>query len=223
MNLCNVVPAGLVVFLPSYRYEARVFSRWRATGLLGRIRAKKAVHREPKNSRDVEAALAAYSKETTVGRGALLVSVIGGKMSEGINFADDMARCVLVVGLPYPDVTDPELQEKMRSLDRDARERKLKKHGTGGGGGGIDGRAYYQNLCMRAVNQSAGRAIRHANDYAAIILADFRYASDTRVWGGLPPWLRAGRRTPEQGESSFGKVLGGVRSFFAEHRTIGGL
>ena len=34
------------------------------------------------------------------------------------------------------------------------------------------GRAYYEALCMRAVNQSVGRAIRHAGDYAAIIFAE---------------------------------------------------
>ena len=89
-------------------------------------------------------------------------------MSEGINFADDMARCVLVVGLPYPDITNPVLMEKMKSLDNECSN----------AGIGISGQAYYQNLCMRTVNQSVGRAIRHANDYAAIILADFRYASD---------------------------------------------
>ena len=42
-------------------------------------------------------------------------------MSEGINFADDMARCVLVAGLPYADITDPVLQEKMQSLDKECR------------------------------------------------------------------------------------------------------
>ena len=41
----------------------------------------------------------------------------------------------------------------------------------------MSGNSYYQNLCMRAVNQSIGRAIRHANDYAAILLVDRRLVS----------------------------------------------
>ena len=206
LNMCNVVPSGFVVFLPSYKYESQVFQRWRATGILSQLDSKKHVHREPKNSRDVEDALAKYSKEASSPsrKGALLFSVMGGKMSEGINFANDMARCVLVVGLPFPDITDPVLKEKMGSLDREFRQ-----NGTG-----INGQDYYQNLCMRAVNQSVGRAIRHANDYAAIVLCDSRYSSEMRIWRSLPQWLRKGCGVPSSEDASFGKVLKNTRSFF---------
>jgi chromosome transmission fidelity protein 1 len=202
-----VVPKGLVVFLPSYNYESTIFIRWRATGVLKEIARKKSIHREPKNSRDLEAALARYSDEASCieNAGAILFSVMGGKMSEGINFADDRARCVLVVGLPYPDITDPILKEKMESLDKECTQP----------GRGITGQAYYQNLCMRTVNQSVGRAIRHANDYAAIVLADFRYATDTRIWRGLPQWLRRGCAVPNREAEMFGNVMNGITSFFA--------
>jgi chromosome transmission fidelity protein 1 len=41
---------------------------------------------------------------------------------------------------------------------------------------------------MRAVNQSIGRAIRHANDYATILLVDRRYAGP-KIKGKLPKWI----------------------------------
>ena len=46
-------------------------------------------------------------------RGAVLLSVVGGKMSEGINIYDGLGRCVLMVGLPYGNPSELSLQEKM--------------------------------------------------------------------------------------------------------------
>ena len=123
-------------------------------------------------------------------------------MSEGINFADNMARCVMVVGLPYPDITDPELKEKMASMDQTP--------------GGITGQAYYHNLCMRAVNQSVGRAIRHANDYASIVLVDHRYCADQRIWRALPSWLTRGSR---QESLSFDTCVDAMKGFFTSKST----
>lgn len=68
-------------------------------------------------------------------------------MSEGINFADGLGRCVVMVGLPFANPSDLSLQEKMAHLEH--------AHGKGAG------REYYTNTCMKAVNQSIGRAIRH--------------------------------------------------------------
>lgn len=98
--------------------------------------------------------------------GALMLSVVGGKLSEGLNFryiycmktkyfffifvsngctfyvvSDELGRCVLVVGMPYPNIKSLELQEKMKYLNKSTP-----------GSGSI----YYENLCMKAVNQCIG-------------------------------------------------------------------
>ena len=206
VNFCNIVPKGLVVFLQSYSYEVHLMRRWKKTGLLNQLERKKSIHREPKSARNVELALASYAndaKSDSTG-GAILFCVVGGKVSEGINFADDMARCVIMVGLPYADVTNPELQEKMQALDRQKYKNK----------NAISGRSYYHNLCMRAVNQSIGRAIRHANDYAAVVLADVRFTSDKKVWEGLPMWLRNGQTQASNPNVTFGKSLFQLKTFY---------
>jgi len=45
--------------------------------------------------------------------GAMLFCVMGGKLSEGINFSDDLARAVVVVGMPYPDGRDAVLKVRL--------------------------------------------------------------------------------------------------------------
>ena len=239
LNVSTVVPGGVVVFLPSYRYEASLTRRWRETGTWAALGRRKGLHREPRESGDAERCLERYAREATGGggrtawsgkgkKGAILFCVVGGKMSEGINFSDDRARCVVVVGLPYPNITDPEMVEKMRSLDKGS------GGGVGGGGASSAGRDYYRNLCLRAVNQSVGRAIRHGNDYAAVLLVDARYAADGRVRSGLPRWLTRGGeggardergggggvaargRRDDASSSSFGGVMLRLRGFYRD-------
>ncbi|VDO43526.1 unnamed protein product [Onchocerca flexuosa] len=48
---------------------------------------------------------------------------------------------------------------------------------------------YYEAKCMHAINQSVGRAIRHRNDYAAIVLIDIRY-KNRRIVKDLPSWIQ---------------------------------
>ena len=52
---------------------------------------------------------------------------------------------------------------------------------TLGGKGAVStaGREYFEDLCMKAVNQCIGRVIRHKGDWAAILLVDQRWTSDT--------------------------------------------
>jgi len=102
-------------------------------------------------------------------------------MSEGINFSDELARCVCVVGMPYPNIGSAEMIEKMRYLD----SMKLKSTTTTGES---SGRAYYENTCWKAINQSIGRAIRHREDYACLLLIDKRY-SKANIPSKLPHWL----------------------------------
>lgn len=43
-------------------------------------------------------------------------------LKKGINFNDGLARCVVMVGLPYPNSFDPILKEKMKYLDEKQKE-----------------------------------------------------------------------------------------------------
>ncbi|XP_038011543.1 ATP-dependent DNA helicase DDX11 isoform X1 [Motacilla alba alba] len=202
-NLCNVIPGGVVCFFPSYEYEKQVYGHWEKTGLLSRLAARKKIFQEPKKANQVEQVLVEYAKcikrcSQTGGQmtGALLLSVVGGKMSEGINFSDDLGRCVIMVGMPYPNIRSPELQEKMTWLDKTMPR----------AGGQAPSRVLIENLCMKAVNQSIGRAIRHQKDFASILLLDHRYARPA-IFNKLPQWIR--ERT--QVKPAFGSAFAELR------------
>uniref|UniRef100_A0A8D0CJB8 ATP-dependent DNA helicase DDX11 n=1 Tax=Scleropages formosus TaxID=113540 RepID=A0A8D0CJB8_SCLFO len=202
-NLMNVVPGGVVCFFPSYEYERRALAHWESTGILARLAAKKKIFQEPKKASQVEQVLTEYSRCIQNCRqvggalsGALLFSVVGGKMSEGINFSDDLGRCVVMVGMPYPNIKSPELQEKMAYLDKHMPQV----------GRQSPGKALVENLCMKAVNQSIGRAIRHRGDYASILLLDRRYSRPTTLHK-LPEWIRRSTRV----QPTFGPAFASIR------------
>jgi chromosome transmission fidelity protein 1 len=97
--------------------------------------------------------------------GAILASVVGGTLSEGINFSDDLARAVVVLGVPFPNCESVEVKQQLR----------------------VQGPEFYENVTMRAVNQCIGRVIRHAGDYGLLVLVDERFV---RLQGKLSGWLQ---------------------------------
>ena len=46
------------------------------------------------------------------------MGVCRGRISEGLNFSDDAARCVIIIGIPYAQYTDPKIQLKIHFLDQ---------------------------------------------------------------------------------------------------------
>lgn len=168
IQLAEKVPNGMVVFVGSYKYEQALVDHWSQNGQLKSLKAMKSVFREPKDSKQTDSILSSYGEKAKSSNGALLFSVMGGKLSEGINFANELCRCVVVIGLPYPDPNDPLMKEKLKLVNT---------------------HSYVRSLCLRSVNQSIGRAIRHANDYASIVLMDVRYPQQDAIANGLPKWL----------------------------------
>lgn len=185
------------MFFTSFAYMEFVVAEWTKKYILHRLRAVKPVYIETRGQ-DVsngESMWTQYSAAATESeRGACLFSVMGGKLSEGINFSDDLARCVVVIGMPYPDAKDPILQQKLKYAEDSEAGR---------------GKHLYEAMCMKCVNQSIGRSIRHANDFACVVLLDGRYCQQ-RIIAQLPTWISQ-RLTPHYG---FNQAIGNIRSFF---------
>lgn len=206
------VKGGTVVFFSSYAYLEQVRKQWEQDGIGARINAIKSVFFDSRAG-PVEDTFKAYSDAVSADpRGALLFSVIGGKLSEGINFSDDLGRCVMVVGLPFPNLETPEWKAKMQHLDRRAVAR--------GEPAGRASREHAENVCMRAVNQAIGRAIRHKGDWASILLFDARYAQQ-RVQTKLPAWIKGS--LPGLGEKNTTQVANvaeDIKQFFERKKSV---
>lgn len=155
-------------------------------------------------------------------KGALLFAVIGAKLSEGLNFSDDLARAVVIVGLPFANLGSPELRERMKYVNR-LQEKTVRKPGQKDAASEL-----YENMCMNAVNQSIGmqqvkffideyiltclapgRAIRHRGDWASLILIDRRYSSSS-IRRKLPKWIGDGTVVAE----TFGSTMKHLGQFF---------
>ena len=49
--------------------------------------------------------------------GSCLFAVCRGKVAEGIDFSDDMARAVVLTGIPFPNLYDPRVKLKKEYID----------------------------------------------------------------------------------------------------------
>jgi Fanconi anemia group J protein len=93
-------------------------------------------------------------------KGGLLLAVCRGRASEGIDFSDNNARCVVTLGIPYPNVQDEEVIFK-RNYNNEQNKRLPQV---------MNGSDWYDSQAYRALNQALGRCIRHKNDWGALFV-----------------------------------------------------
>ncbi|KPI87719.1 putative helicase [Leptomonas seymouri] len=215
VNITRNTPGGTLVFFPSYAAMNSAVDLWRAGSgragdtktVWGLLSELKPVFVEPTNSSDLSAIVQGFQKEVDASprRGAILLAVCRGKISEGIDFADQHGRCVLVTGIPYANHTDLFVRLKRDYITAVAPTRPL-VHGKP-----FTGDDWYRNEAMRAVNQCVGRVIRHKDDYGAVIFGDERFE---HLLGGISDWVRLRTRVFHD----FRGAYAAIAQFFAGYR-----
>ncbi|KAF0738392.1 hypothetical protein Ae201684_005744 [Aphanomyces euteiches] len=207
LNACQIVPGGVLIFVPSYRFLTLLHDRWRATGLLSQIEETKTIFVEPRAAgKDFDALLDDFKTCIQESRapgasktGAFFFAVFRGKVSEGIDFSNDNARAVICVGIPFPNIKEQQIALKQAYQNERAQYDKTC----------APGRVWYEHQAFRALNQALGRCIRHRLDYGAILLVDSRYQGD-RYTHQLSKWTRGHCQEFEKTE----EALESVRDFF---------
>ena len=187
---------GTVVFLQSYGYKKKVLNYI----IENNVQLNKPIFAEEEGNTST---FQQYSKAINTSGTALLLCVIGGRLSEGINFKDNLCRQLIVAGLPYANNQSLEIKERMAFWDKNDIQT-------------FKGRDFYDNMCIKLVNQAVGRAIRHIDDYAYIILLDQRYKGNMSQ--KLPSWIRKSLNNNTDKIESEEKLRASMEVFFQKKR-----
>ena len=190
LGVCNTISHGVLLFLPSYKLLNKLVERWQSTGLWNQLNQRKVVISEPRYSDEFEASIRHFNEviEATNAKsdngvdGALFIAVCRGKVSEGLDFADNNARAVICLGIPFPNIMDAQVKLKMTYNDKKNASNKTF----------LNGKAWYEIQAFRALNQALGRCIRHRKDWGAILMVDLRYGTNKRYVDSLSKWVRNG-------------------------------
>ncbi|KAL7750753.1 TFIIH/NER complex ATP-dependent 5'-3' DNA helicase subunit [Sorochytrium milnesiophthora] len=176
IELSRIVPDGIVCFFPSYLYMESIVSMWNDLGLLNEVWKHKLIFVETPDAAETSVALENYRAACDNGRGAVLLSVARGKVSEGIDFDHNYGRAVVMFGIPYQYTESRILKARLEYL-RDQYH--------------IRENDFLTFDALRHAAQCVGRVLRGKSDYGLMIFADKRYArTDKR--SKLPQWMSAG-------------------------------
>ncbi|KAH0791841.1 DNA repair helicase rad15 [Histomonas meleagridis] len=173
LNFCKIVPDGIACFFPSYVYLKLVFSIWNDDGLIQEILKYKLIFIEANSGEETSTAFANYRKAIECGRGAVFLGVARGRVSEGVDFADQYGRCVILFGLPVRNTQSMIVQTRASFVEAKYQ---------------FNRKDFLLFDAMRAASQCVGRLLRSKNDYGIVILADRRYARPA-LMAELPNWI----------------------------------
>lgn len=96
-------------------------------------------------------------------------------MERGIDLADDLCRCIIVIKVPFPNLGDQQIQKRVYSAR--------------------DGQEWYTVRTWRSLIQATGRAMRHEGDFCQSWILDAQFGNILWKSRRLAPqwWLNAVR------------------------------
>lgn len=154
-GICNRFERNTIVFFPSYN----TLSMFRNNGCFAEIH--RCLYVEEQNMSQSELMdLVTDFKSCGDGNSAALFSVMGGRISEGMDFPAEQLEIAVIVGIPYPKPT--------------ARQRGLQEYYDQKFNKGWEYAA--QAPAARKMLQAIGRLIRNENDRGVAVILDKRAA-----------------------------------------------
>ena len=156
-KICNGIDRNILVFFPSYNILERFLEK--------KFEIERSIYVERKNEKQEK-----LMKDIEKFRknGGVFLSVIGGRVSEGIDFPSEQAEIVIIVGIPYPPPS--------------ARLLALQKYYDSKLGNGW--KYVVEAKAIRRMTQAIGRLIRSESDKGMAVILDER-ASRFRKYIGM--------------------------------------
>lgn len=184
----SVPTGGVLIFAPNYSVMRELHRLTQSLSQQdGKDRAEAVLCLlEPRKTTELTPLLEQF-KATAVRRTIVLFAVYRGKVSEGIDFTDDMARLVVCLGVPL---------QPLKSWTVRAQR-------------AYSGPDWYTTDAVRAVNQAMGRCLRHVRDFGAVVLLDERYAQPDHQ-RQLSRWCRDALHV----RGTLGDLTASLSSFF---------
>nr|XP_027200231.1 general transcription and DNA repair factor IIH helicase subunit XPD-like [Dermatophagoides pteronyssinus] len=174
VEMSSIVPDGIVCFFTSYIYMEQIIASWYEQGIIDSIQKNKLLFIETQDASETSLALYNYVRACENGRGAVLLSVARGKISEGIDFDHHLGRCVIMFGIPYVYTQSRILKARLEYLFDNYQ---------------IKESDFLTFDAMRHAAQCVGRAVRGKTDYGIMCFADKRFARDDKL-KKLPKWIQ---------------------------------
>jgi len=165
-NICNMFPKNTMVFFPSFS----IMSTFRENDQLRSINRCLYVEEQDMSQTALMELVSDFKECANPERdGAALFSVIGGRISEGMDFPAEQLEIAVIVGIPYPKPT-----ARQRGLQHyyDMKFRKGWEYTV-------------EAPTARKLLQSIGRLIRDENDRGVAIILDRRASRFKKYIGDL--------------------------------------
>lgn len=92
-------------------------------------------------------------------------------MDRGVDLPDDECRVVVIAKMPYPDLSDPQVNKRVHAS--------------------ADGNTWYAHKTISAIVQMSGRACRSAEDHATTYVLDAQFGKLYKEYKGyFPGWFK---------------------------------
>lgn len=158
VDITNHIKGNLAVFFQSYQMLFNI------SKLMSHNLKKRIITEDREMSKQDKDKIHNILVKSRKDKGAILLGVMGGSLSEGIDYEDNVLESVIVVGLP---LAPPSLE--VEALQNYYAQKFDEERGLYYG---------YINPAMNKVMQALGRCIRSEKDRAVVVLMDDRFKWD---------------------------------------------